>query len=74
MNSDDNEVNPKYACTRCGSVEVRGDLDTYQVYLAEDDKLIHLRSEFTDPAILALYCNACGERIQIENLSEITIE
>ena len=74
MNSDNNEAYPKYACAQCGSVEVRGDFDTYQVYRAEGDKLIHLRSEFTDPAILALYCNTCGERIEIENLYEITIE
>ena len=64
---------PKYACKECGSQEVRGDFDTYQVFLAEDDKLVHLRSEFTDPAILALYCNECGEQID-EDLHGIKIE
>ena len=74
MKSVNNEARPKYACGQCGSVEVRGDFDTYQVYLAEGDKLIHLRPEFTDPAILALYCNSCDERIVIEDRGEITIE
>ena len=74
MESENNEAHPKYACTRCGSDEVRGDFDTYQVFLAEGDRLIHLRSEFTDPAILALYCNHCHVRIEIEDLSEIKIE
>ena len=64
---------PKYSCRQCGSDEVRGDFDTYQVYRAEDDKLVHLRSEFTDPVVLDLYCNECGERIEIEDLSEIKL-
>lgn len=74
MSVDDNKALPKYACPRCGSYEVRGDFDTYQVYLAEGDKLIHLRSEWTDPAVLALYCNMCNERIEIEDLTQIMIE
>ena len=74
MSSEPNESRPKYACAECGSDEVRGDFDTYQVYRAEGDKLIHLRSEFTDPAVLALYCTECGESIHIEDLREIEIE
>lgn len=74
MGAENNEARPKYACHRCGSDEVRGDFDTFQVYLAEDDKLIHLRSEFTDPVILALYCYVCDERIEIKDLSEIKVE
>lgn len=74
MNPDDTEVFPKYGCHRCGSAEVRGDFDTYQVYQAAGDKLIHLRSEFTDPAVLALYCNACGAGIQIDDRAGIEIE
>ena len=65
---------PKYACRQCGSDEVRGDLDTYQVYRADGDRLFHLRSEFTDPAILALYCNSCGEKLEIDDLGEIQFE
>lgn len=67
------ETLPKYACPKCGSREVRGDFDTYQVYLAEGDKLVHLRSEMTDPAILELYCNACGIEIEAD-LDEVHIE
>ena len=74
MSTDPGELPPKYACAECGSDEVRGDFDTYQVYRAEGDQLIHLRSEFTDPAVLALYCMECGERIDIEDLREIKIE
>ena len=74
MNPANSEVFPKYGCRRCGSAEVRGDFDTYQVYWAEGDKLVHLRAEFTDPAVLALYCNQCGERIPIEDLAGIVIE
>ena len=66
MTSANTETRPKYACPECGSTEVRGDFDTYQVYLAEGDRLIHLRSEFTDPAILALYCNMCDVEIDAD--------
>lgn len=52
MTSTNTATQPKYACPEYGSTEVRGDLDTYQVFLAEENKLVHLRSEFTDPAIL----------------------
>ena len=65
---------PKYACRNCGSDEVRGDFDTYQVYRAEGDRLVHLRSEFTDPAILALYCAECHEPIEIGDLAELKIQ
>ena len=61
----------KYACRRCGSTELHGGLDTYQVYLAEGDKLSYLRSEYADPEILALYCNICGAEIEVEDFSEI---
>ena len=65
---------PKYACRNCGSDEVRGDFDTYQVYRAEDDRLVHLRSEFTDPAVLVLFCTQCHGRIHIEDITEIKFE
>ena len=75
MTSENNANSPKYACKECGNDEVRGDFDTYQVYRAEGDKLIHLRSEFTDPAIMALYCNdfSCGARIY-EDLDEVIFD
>lgn len=74
MTSVNAETRPKYACPECGATEVRGDFDTYQVFRAEENKLVHLRSECTDPAILALYCNVCGVAIQIDDLGEIDIE
>ena len=66
MTSDNTATPPKYDCTECGSTEVRGDFDTYQVFLAEGDKLVHLRSEFTDPALLHLYCNRCHVEIEAD--------
>ena len=68
------ESQARYACPHCGSDEVRGDFDTYQVYRAEGDRLIHLRSEWTDPAVLALYCEACGEQIEIDGLDDIKFD
>ena len=73
MTSENNAISPKYACKECGSDEVMSQFDTYQVFRAEDDKLVHLRSEFPVTGLLALYCNMCGEQIQ-GNMAEITIE
>ena len=73
-NFEDNSLLPKYACPHCGSDEVRGDFDTIQVYRAEGEKLVHLRSEFTDPAVLALHCLECDSRIEVDDLGEIRIE
>ena len=65
---------PKYACSHCGSDEVRGDFDTYPVYRTEGDRLIHLRTECPDPSVMALYCTNCHEPIEIEDLSGLKIE
>lgn len=73
MTSDNISNSPKYACKECGSDEVRSEYDSYQVFRAEDDKLVHLRSEFPVTGLLALYCNWCGEQIQ-GNMAEATIE
>ena len=73
MTPANTEIRPKYACTECGSTEVRGDFDTYQVYQAEGNKLVHLRSEWTDPAILELYCNVCHVEIEVD-LDGVVIE
>lgn len=73
MTSENNATSPKYACKECGSDEVRSQFDTYQVFRAEGDKLVHLRSEFPVTGLLALYCNWCDEQIQ-GNMAEITIE
>ena len=74
MSTENTDARPKFACGICGSTEVRGGFDTYQVFLAEGDKLIHLRSEWTDPAIMYLYCNHCQYEIEIDDLGEIVIE
>lgn len=73
MNASNSETQSKYACTRCGSTEVRGDFDTCPIFLAEGDKIVYLRSE-TYPEISALYCNSCHEDIEIENIDELIIE
>ena len=65
---------PKYACRYCGSDEVRGDFDTYQVFRAEGDKIVFQRSECPDGSVLALYCNQCQAPIEIENVAEIKID
>ena len=69
----DNNALPKYACSHCGSIEVRGDFDSCPVFRAEGDRIIYLRSE-TYPLIDALYCNFCHEDIEIENINELIIE
>ncbi len=73
MNSNNSETQPKYACARCGSAEVRGDFDTCPVFRAEGDRIIYLRSE-TYPLVDALYCNFCHEDIEIQNIDELIIE
>ena len=73
MSTNNNDIRPKYACTRCGNNEVRGDFDTCPVFLAEGDRIIYLRSE-TYPELSALYCNRCHEDIEIEDLDELIIE
>ena len=65
---------PKYACRNCGSDEVRGDFDTYPVFRAEGDNLVHLRSESAGGSVLTLYCNECQEPIEAEVMSDIAIE
>ena len=65
---------PKCACRECGSVQLRSDLDTYQVFLAQDDKLVHLRSEGTPGGLQGLYCYECGKEIEAGCLGDIRIE
>ena len=65
---------PKCACRVCGSVQLRSDLDTYQVFLAQDDKLVHLRSEGAPGGLQSLYCYECGEEIEAGDLGDLSIE
>ena len=68
MNSNRNYDIPRYACPHCGSTEVRGDFDTYPVFLAEDNKIVYQRLESTDAGVSELYCNSCHELI-VDGLS-----
>ena len=67
MTIDNNDNRPRYACSICGSDEVRGNFDTYPVFLAEGDRLVYRRLESTDAGIEALYCNECHEQIEIDD-------
>ncbi len=73
MTTDANNEPAKYACRFCGSNEVGGNSDTYPVFLAEGDKLIYLRSESNGSGVLALYCNECGKRIEVDDIGELVI-
>ena len=74
MNFSSEEAQPKYACRACGSVELRSDLDTFQVFIAIGDKLVHVRSEGTPGGLQGLYCYDCGEQIEAGSLGNIRIE
>ena len=74
MNSDNINDPSRYACPHCGSTEVRGDFDSYPVFLADGDKLIYLRSETTDAGVLELYCNFCHELIADGLGADLVIE
>ncbi len=65
--------NSRYACPHCGSNEVRGDFDTYPVFLAEGDRLVYQRLESTHAGVLELYCNFCHELIT-DDLDDVLIE
>ncbi len=73
MATDANNEPAKYACRNCGSNEVGGNYDTYPVFRAEGDKLIYLRSESNERGVLALYCNECGKRVEVDDVGEIVI-
>lgn len=65
---------PIYACRICGSDEIRGEPDSYPVFLAEDDKIVYLRSETYANDLSELYCNHCDEPIEVEDFGAIKIE
>ena len=74
MRTANTESRPKYACHVCGSDEVRTDPETYQVFLAQGDKLIFLRSDFNASGLSTIYCNECDEEIEVENLGDVVVE
>ena len=73
MNANNSETQPKYACPHCGSIEVRGDFDSYPVFRAEGDKLVYTRAETIVSGLSVLYCNACHDFIT-NDLYDATIE
>ena len=74
MNTENTGTLPKYACKECGSDEVRSELNGYEVFRAEGDKLIHLRSECMEAGIIELICLSCYTQIEVDDLGSIKIE
>ena len=68
------ESPPKYACQVCGSTRLRSDLNAFDVFVAQDDKLVHVRDEGTPGGLQELYCYDCGEEIEAGYLGDIRIE
>ncbi len=73
MDHSTDNSSPKYACTVCGNNEIRSTYNTYQVFIAEKNKLIYTRTESDDLGLL-LYCNSCHEPIEIKDMNELIIE
>ena len=71
--SETKEATPKYACPSCGGDEVHSDLNAYDVYRAEGDKLVFLRSDGLDGLVTQLFCVNCGEEVPIGDKSELKI-
>lgn len=74
MDCESTETLPKYACKKCGSNEVRSELNGYEVFLAEGDKLIHIRSECMEAGLIELHCLSCYQQIEVDDLGGIKIE
>ena len=75
MNPENTENLPKYACRECGSDELRGEMHGFEVFRAEGDKIIHVRSEGTDGGLGGLFCYECDEPIPVEgSFSTVPIE
>ena len=73
MNANITDIGSRLTCPRCGTTEVRGDLDTYPVFGVDGRRLIYLRSESVPGGITALYCNSCHGFITDE-LEDVPIE
>ena len=74
MNSENNEAPPKYGCHECGSVELRSELNAFNVFIARGDRLVHVRDEGVACGLQELYCYECGEEIDAGYLGDIRIE
>ena len=71
MSAENITTHPKYACKECGSVEVRSELNGYEVFRAEGDQLIHLRSECMEAGLIELHCLSCHEPIEVDDFGSI---
>ena len=65
---------PKYACKEYGSDEVRSEFNGYDVFLAEGDKLILIRSEGMEDGVFGLCCLSCNMAIEVDDFAELSIE
>ena len=74
MSRENYEGIPKFACRRCGSVKLRGNFFTRQVFFAEGDGIIHVASGDPESGKLELYCFNCDEEIEGWFTEEIPIE
>ena len=73
MISNDDTAFPKYGCRQCGSVKLRGNFDTFQVFRAEGEVIVHLGSEYLVSGLLGLFCYECDGEIAAESLGDIKI-
>ena len=73
MKLNNSTESPRYGCRQCGSVKLRGGFDTFQVFRAEGDVVVHLGSEFSASGLLELICYECGKEIEVDDLGEVHI-
>ena len=74
INHNNNEDLPKFACQSCGSVKLRGDFYTRQVFLAVGNEILQLESGVPEWGKLVLSCLSCDEEIENWPTEEIPIE
>ena len=59
------ESPPKYACQVCGSTRLRSDLNAFDVFVAQDDKLVHVRDEGTPVAFKGFTVMNAGRKLKL---------
>ena len=74
MSTESKEALPKYACQWCGSTKLRSELNAFNVFVAREDKLIHVGDEGVACGLQKLHCYECGEEIAAGDLAHIRIE
>ena len=71
--SEAKKTAPKYACPNCGGDEVHSDLNAHDVFRAEGDKIVYLRSNSLDGLVMQLFCVRCGEEVPLDDKSDLKI-